>query len=124
MLEQMRGDLGVLSTKVELGAEATKSSIAVVTESVRRLEGKVDRVLEAQADPAASPGGRAILEKIGEVAGDVGRHESRIGSLETFQTTTVSAFRTLRVQLTVVSTIVGIIAGGVTVYIALHPPVT
>ena len=120
VLEQVRGELGVLSTKVELGAEATKSSIGVVTESVRRLEDKVDRVLAAQADPAASAGGRQLLEKIGELEKDRDTHSTEIASLKGFRTEAQTAFRTVRVGLVLVSTLLGIVTGAGAVVVLLH----
>lgn len=115
VLIEVRGELALLKQAVELGGKSTENAIQAVSEQVKGLAIKVDAAIVAQtnasAEPQASPMGRTLLEKHGN-------HELRIADLEKeaednahFKTEMRTAFRTIRVQLTLMGTVIGIISG-------------
>lgn len=122
VLEQVRGELAVLSKAVELGTKATDNAIATLSQSIRGLENKIDTVLEAQADPAASAGGRQVLEKIADVERVQEDHHARIKALEGFATEARGAYRALRAQMTIIGFVLGLLSGIAAVLSLLHGP--
>jgi hypothetical protein len=122
VLEQVRGELAVLSKAVELGTKATDNAIATLSQSIRGLENKIDTVLEAQADPAASAGGRQVLEKIADVERVQEDHHARIKALEGFTTEARGAYRALRAQMTIIGFVLGLLSGIAAVLSLLHSP--
>lgn len=124
VLEQVRGEVALLKQAVELGAEATKGNLAAVSGQIAVMSQKLDQVIAAQADPAASPGGRVILDKILDLEKDRDDHHNRIKQLEAFTTEARAAYRTLRAQMTIIGFVLGLLSGIAAVLSIMHGPAT
>lgn len=123
MLEQVRAELGLVKQAVELGSKSTDNAIAVLGETIKGLALKVDAIAMAQTEPAASPAGRAMLEKIETHGAAIRDHDQKIDAFQEFQTSVTSSLRTIRLGMTVGGFILGLVSGvtAVVTFFAGHP---
>src|SRR6266571_3232491 len=98
VLERVRGELALLHQATELTGKATDARLEGLTRAIDNLDAKMDALKESQAEPAATPAGRSLVEKIAEQQIAIVEHDRRLDANDTFQSEMRGGFKTLRAQ--------------------------
>lgn len=124
MLDTVGRELALLKQGVELGAKANEARFDGLAQTIAALSTKLDRVIDGQTEPGASPAGRQMLEKIVDLEKIAEAHNTAIEDLRSFKTSVLASFRTLRAQMTIVGFILGVISGvtAVATFLGRHIP--
>jgi hypothetical protein len=111
VMEQTRGEVALLRQAVELGTKATDARFDGISKGLDNLALKMDAVRDSQAEPGASPAGRQLLEKWQEHERLLVEHEAELSTARQFRAEILGGIKTLRTQVAIVGTILGVVAG-------------
>jgi hypothetical protein len=107
----VKSEVALVKQGVELGAKASDARFDGIAKSIDTLSIKLDRVIDGQTEPGASPAGRALLEKVDANTTAIALHDGRLDGVEAFQTTVLATFRTFRLQFAAFGTLIALIVG-------------